>query len=184
LIEISPKDPDGVITLGLTIAIGIVLTIVYVRKKKGIWNIIKEDSNFPEKAIVVIPLIVVSFVALWLTIRVVGLYTIRRYIETENYTYTAFDVLEILSYVLAIKLCLTLIQSRELKQIIEAAIQSVLIGVITTIPRIGAMGKEAFMGGATTQFAFLMIAMAVILIALVFVRKHFVEREGKRTEST
>jgi len=199
-------DQDGVITLVLTIAIGIVLAIIYVRKEhrweerkengticyrkekgfKGIWNVIEKDPNFPEKIIVVIPLIVVSFVALWLTIRVVGLYTLRRYLDPKDYVYATSNILEIVGYILSINLCLTLIRSRELPEILKAAIQSVLIGIITSVPSIGAVGGIIVFltSGAGFQFALFMIGMAATLIALVFVRRHIVEREGKRTENT
>jgi len=129
-------------------------------------------------ALIVTVLTGAMVVALWLTLRVIGLF-LCRYLFEQSYIYTHYQIFEILSYILATNLCFTLFKSvREpskeeptrIKYIINAAMQAILIGIITLLPNYGNVNLLNIVGG-TYGFVSILVSMAILLVALVFVRE-------------
>jgi len=57
-----------------------------------------------------------------------------------------------------------------IKYIINAAMQAILIGIITLLPNYGNVNLLNIVGG-TYGFVSILVSMAILLVALVFVRE-------------
>ena len=119
--------------------------------------------------------------------RVIGLYVIRRYIliengeKAKNWTYAERDIFQMVSYVLTANLCFTLMRALALtagngqtsgviRGLIDVAIQAVIIGFLTLLPR---YKDSDFLKnvGNSRGYVSIVISMVVSIVALVLVRQ-------------
>jgi hypothetical protein len=163
-------DFEGVITAILTLVFIICCPLIMGRRWKDILKYLKDSSTYD--FIIMCSLLATSVIAIWLTIRAGGL--LIKNLFTENYPYTQYQILDLISYILIVNLCFGLIKTlrqkeRKLSGIASAAIQSVLIAVIVFLPR---NSSKEFLGSAQEYmqgimgFLMLSVSIAVILISL------------------
>lgn len=181
-------DWGGIFSLAATIvAIGVI--------SDGFRSILKifDDIADPLQIAIVLVLILVGSTSLWLTVRVIGLYVIRRYILMESgekakkWIYMERDIFQMVSYVLTANLCFTLMRALALtagsKQsaggeqtsgviagLINVAIQAVIIGFLTLLPRYKDFQFLNKVGGPR-GYVSIVISMIVSIVALVLVRE-------------
>jgi len=136
-------------------------------------------------------LIVAGTIALWLSIRVIGLYALRYYLLTDKYNYTQFEIFRIVAYALATNLCFTLAENlkekgknenqhmteaQKTKRIIESTIQTVLIGIIIFLPTYGDRREGSlFLSIGFEGFVSILISMAITALLLALVRQRIKE---------
>ena len=163
-------DIGGIITSIVTVVFVILCLWIKGRRPKDIYDYLKACST--SGFIITCSLLATSVIAIWLTIRVGGVLVENLF--TDNYHYTQYQILEVISYILVVNLCFSLIRTlREpkpkLSGITSAAIQSVLIGVIIFLPK---SGSYDYLDILKTQmqgvigFLMISVSIAVILISL------------------
>jgi len=166
----------------LVVAVVTLLIIVFKNSEKGgrrahfgrivrIWL----DDDFAVRA----GLIIVFFIALWLAMRTVGL-GLERFLLDEDFPYGVLQVFDILAYVLAMNVCLTLLKrsKEQLPNIVSATMQSVLVGLLVFLPR--ATTPESL--GVYGQYgsAVILVGFSVALIALGYAQKSVRSAEKKQ----
>jgi hypothetical protein len=132
----------------------------------------------------------IIFVGFWLTARLIGFY-FYKYLFKDGFYYTQYQIFEMISYILATRLCLTLFETikkdaleeghnnRFIKSgYIDTAIQAVIIGIITVLPnyanssileRLGSTQDSQFLG-----FLALLITLVLILMLLLYSKKKLI----------
>lgn len=121
-------------SLIFAIIVSVLALVIYLYHEKSKNGDLKKRFKqwFDERIIVKSGLLVAVFIAIWLATRTTGL--ILYNLLDENYNYSVLNVLEVLAAVLFINLCMTLIKSTRVKEITEAAIQSVIIALMLFLP--------------------------------------------------
>ena len=165
-------DEGGLLSLAFTVALVTVVLLIKGKRPKDILETIKE-KEIPDILVTFI-LIGATFIGLWLTIRVTGLFA-KNYIFHEGYLYTPYEILEILSYILLTRLCFTLFRTFEKiktykspKKLVDTTIQAVLISIITLLPKYEDIDLIFLIG--FWGFVFVLLCMAILLVSLTFVR--------------
>lgn len=163
-------DIGGIFTSIITIVFVVFCLWIVGRRPKDILNYLKESSTYG--FIITCSLLATSVIAIWLTIRAGGV--LIENLVTENYPYTQYQILELISYILIVNLCFGLIKTLRQKEprlngIASAAIQSVLIGVIILLPKSSDIGflniLETHMQGVI-GFLMISVSIAMILVSL------------------
>lgn len=154
----------------------VALIIVLWRSYKDKDESIKEQISWwlAEDTIIKGALLAVTFIALWLTIRLV-LYHGRLLLFDEEYNYRIYVVFDIIAYVLGINLCITLLKARDLKQIANASMQSVLLAILLFLPR--ATSKDAQTVYGLYGSAVILVGFATLIVSLAYVSKHVLEEK-------
>jgi hypothetical protein len=163
-------DIEGIITAILTLVFVILCPMIIGRRWKDILNYLKDSSTYG--FIVTCSLLATSVIAIWLTLRAGGLLVKNLFID--KYPYTQYQILDLISYILVVNLCFSLIKTLrqkgpKLSGIASAAIQSALIGVIVFLPK-----NSSFDFLYTLQnypqgvigFLMISVSIAVILVSL------------------
>jgi len=173
-------DKGGLLSLAFTIALTTILPLIMGKRPedaKTFFNGLDVRSG-----IIVLILIGAAFVALWLSVRTVALYALRRYLLTEEYGYTPYQIFEVLSPILASHLCFTIAKtvketakgSDSLPRTVNVAIQAFFIGIITILPK---YGSETF--PITTEGVFgyvsILLTMGVIFTLLIFLKARYIK---------
>jgi hypothetical protein len=202
---LSFLDLGGVVSFIATI---IFILIIEWRFKihKAIVDRLKGTKPLATLTILVLGL--VWFFSLWLTIRVIGLYAVRFILE-DAYVYQTGDIFTMLAFVLTANLCFTLLSAftmagskdfsnsekkvikknrtnpsnqkdRTMVELIEVAIQAVIIGFITFLPRYNDNSLLEKIGGINSYFLVLII-MIIAIVVFVFARGHLVENSSNNT---
>jgi hypothetical protein len=140
--------------------------------KDGRWKHVSDfiaELNAPS-----IVLIGVGIIALWLSVRVVLLFSLR-YLTAENYVYNQYEIFYMIAYALAARLCFTLQTSirgedgkKRIAQVVNAVMQAILIGIITLLPRY----EDPILGlklGGPSGFVSVLLSMAITLALLMYV---------------
>lgn len=178
-------DTGGYVTSILTLVF-VILCLWIVGREKGkkekekekfnsvfdyLFDYLKASGSIT-RSIITCSLLVTSVIAIWLTIRAGAVLVENLYVE--NYAYSQYQILGLISYILVVNLCFNLMKTLREKEtklsgIASASIQSVIIGVIVFLPQISSTG---FLSSLQTYFqgvlGFLMISVsiAVILVSL------------------
>lgn len=192
-------DQDAFISLYATIGVilAVVILIIVTKRSKVLGDIrqtLKKTDSL--KIFPIVILLGVAGIALWITIRHIGLFVIRRYIEQVNYNYRPEDIFDMVAFLLTANLCFTLIRAlaieetkdqsqvqseddaskRTIRGLIDVAIQAILIGFITFIPR----SRTAYESTRTTiNYVLIVIIMAVSIIVLVLARQRLTSSKTK-----
>lgn len=176
-------DLGGVLSLIATIIIATIIMLKFEIHKE-IAETLKET---PSMQVVVIPvLLLIGLISLWLTIRAIGIYTIKRYILTVNYSYQQENIFDMLALVLTTNMCFTLVkafmlegknksknksknENTAIKGLIDVAIQAAIVGFITFIPR----HHHTFLAliGGSISYALIVVSIMVSIVVLVFARQ-------------
>jgi hypothetical protein len=163
-------DIEGVIAAIFTLVFVILCPLIIGRRPKDILNYLKDSSTYG--FIITCALLATSVIAIWLTIRA-GSVLIEN-LFTENYLYSQYLILDLISYILVVNLCFGLTKTLRqriprLSGIASAAIQSVLIGVIVFLPKNNSYDflyiLQVYNQGVI-GFLMLSVSIAVILISL------------------
>ncbi len=171
-------DINGLITSGFTLGIVVALLVKSHRNKRESINESLSDKNrnlkdSMKKYTMELAFIAILFIAVWLGTRTLLLF-IHRYLLEEGYVYTQYEILDLIAYALTINLVFTLLkkipEEIELKQIVDTAIQSVLIGIIVLLPKYGDAATLSKLGGGV-NYAFLIIAIGILLLCLALTSK-------------
>ena len=97
----------------------------------------------------------ILFIAIWLGVRSFGL-TGFRYLM--GFPYDQYDILDLIAYALTINLVFTLFtkipKTTTLNQIVNTAIQSLLIGIIVLLPKYGDPDTLGRIGGGNKLLVF------------------------------
>jgi hypothetical protein len=179
-------DYGGVASLVITLSIAL------------LFGTLKEIHSELENAkalsrVVILALGGIGLVALWLTVRIVAINMIWRYLLTENYDFSISEIFLMISFILTTKLCFTLLEAiREMsekpkdkpmvQQLIEVATQAVIIGFITFVPRYAdpeILGKIGGMEG----YGLVLTLMIVSILALVLARGRII-KQRKEVDKT
>lgn len=173
-------DLGGLISFVATLIITIIIVLKYEIHKDFFETIetLKKSNSF--RILPIFLLLLVTFISLWLTVRAIGAY-VRRYIFTVNYTYLQRDIFTMMAYLLTTNLCLTLLRALTIKGntqngyvamkgLIDVAIQAVVIGFITFIPRY----SGSFLADIGGSSGYLLIALSMMLSigVLLIARQH------------
>ena len=193
-ISISNLDVDrqGFLSLAFVIALITVFSFVTNKSLKDLVNLLK-NVNFTYG----LPLILlagITFFGFWLTVRLVG-YFAYNYLFNDGFNYTQYQIFQMVSFILATRLCLTLFETikkdatakNEDKHLIrtgylDTAIQAVIISIITVLPNYGNSDILARFGDTQTNrflgFLFLLITLVMMLLILLYARKKFANPES------
>jgi hypothetical protein len=168
-------------SLILAIIVSVLALAIYLYHEKSRGNLQKRFKQWSEeiisaRAIVKSGLLVAVFIAIWLATRTTGL--VLYSLLDENFNYSVLNVLQVLAAVLFINLCLTLIKSTGVKEIIEAAIQSVIISLLLFLPFATGISNSA---SAYYSAGFVLVALSVSLVAIVYTREHYHEEQPQKT---
>jgi hypothetical protein len=163
-------DVGGIITSIFTLVFVIFCPLIVGRRPKGILNYLKDSSTYG--FIITCSLLATSVIAIWLTIRAGGILIVN--LLTEDYLYSQYLILDLISYILVVNLCFGLIKTLRQKEprlsgIASAAIQSVLIGVIVFLPKNNSYGflyALQLYNQGVIGFLMLSVSIAVILVSL------------------
>lgn len=174
-------DEGGIYTLIVTI----ILTLI-IMWRYNLFNYIKENiddlkSVDPLRILPILALLGLGLVSFWLTIRVIALYTIQRYLLDVSFNYHTRDIFEMLAYILTTNLCFSLFKAliiksdnkdktMEIKGFFDVAIQGIIIGLVIFIPRHGdPIFIERF--GAPIHYVLIFLSMITSIAVLVFARQ-------------
>ena len=173
-------DKGGLRSLAATIwsMISLLLLKSYFQNK-GLREFIKEFFWFPTPSLVIMfVLLGAATVGMWLAIRKISLLA-EFYLMREGYGYTYFDVLDVVAYVLAIRLCFTLFEtikekerSRSILGMVDTGIQAFLISIIVLLPKYELfVGSNMVFSGGYLGFVSLLGILIIAVVALILVRK-------------
>lgn len=180
-------DSGGLYSLIVAAAILLFYLIIRVHSiKDGKWKHVTDyvdELNAPS-----IVLIGVGIIALWLSVRVCGLLSMK-YLTVQNYPYNQYEIFNMIAYALAARLCFTLQASirgedgkKRMAQIVNAAMQAVLIGIITFLPKYDDSRLASQLGGAF-GFVSVLLVMAITLVLLMYVTKRLDEVQPNGTSN-
>lgn len=173
-------DLGGVLSFVATVLIAILIVWKFKIHKDFSKTLKELKKNYPLRIFPVLLLLLMAFISLWLTVRVIGVYVIKRYILTVNYVYKQEDVFSMVTYLLTANLCFTLLRAlapkgktkdghKTLEGLIDVAIQAVIIGFITFIPRYSLLLKEE---GGAMSFMLVVLSMIVSIAVLILGRRY------------
>lgn len=163
-------DIGGIIASIITLVFVICCPLIMGRRWKDIFEYLTDSSTY--NFIVMCSLLVTSVIAIWLTIRAGGVLILNLF--TENYPYSQYQILDLISYILVVNLCFGLTKTLRQKEtklsgIASAAIQSVLIGVIVFLPKSSSYdflrALQVYNQGVI-GFLMISVSIAVILVSL------------------
>ena len=193
----TKPDREGFFSLVVVIVVLEILNYEFkafneLKKKLGL--LLKTN---PLRALTACTLLVIGLIGVWLAVRTIGLFAIKRYLLQENYNYFTQDILLMVAFILTANLCFTLIdaftfgieiksgkerrKNKEevpIKQLVEVAIQAVIIAFITFIPKYEQPGGKL----VGEDYVVVILGMMVSVIVLLFARKYS-EMQPKKQES-
>ena len=191
-LSISGYDVDKQGFLSLAIVTAVIVLFLFVTKKSpnDLIDVFKKiDLCY---GLPLLFLIAITFVGFWLTGRLLGFF-VYHYLFENNFVYIQYQIFELVSYLLATRLCLTLFntikkdaledakwknQQQSIPKIekpkpvfmktgyIDTAIQAVIISIITVLPN---YGNSAFLGKLGTTNDSQIIGFLLLLITLVII---------------
>lgn len=187
-------DLGGIISLIATVAI-ILYFRLYGHIKKSISDL-KESRPF--LSVIVFALAGIGLTGLWLTIRLIALFFVR-YISVVKvndtfvgYYYQPTDIFLMLSYILTANLCFTLLEtfailgehkkkngdkSLEIRELVNVAIQAVIIAFITFIPSYRDSSFSVY--ELTIRYVVIGLTMIISLTVLLFARNRLLHTGAK-----
>lgn len=175
-------DLGGILSLVATFVIFALILWKFKIYNKISTTIDELKNTYPLRVFPVLILLLIAFVSLWLTLRVIGVFVIKRYILEVNYMYKQEDIFLMLTYLLTANLCLTLLraltpkdkgktqdESEATKGLISVAIQAVIIGLITFVSRHNLFTKDF---SDSASFMLIILSMLASIVVLIFARKY------------
>lgn len=173
-------DKGGLLSLAFTIALATILPLIMGKRPKDA-KMFFNGLDAPSGIIVLI-LMGTAFVALWLSVRIVALYALRRYLLTERYGYNPYQILETLSSILACHLCFTIAKTVKetakgsdiLPRTVNVAIQAFFIGIITILPKYGGTTFPITTEGVFS-YVCILLTMGVIFVLLIFLKARYIK---------
>ena len=181
-------DNEGFLSLAFVIASLTVFLFVTRKSPKEFLETLKKVKI--SYGLTLLFLAGIIFVGFWLTARLVGFY-FYQYLFKDGFIYIQYQIFEMISYVLATRLCLTLfgtIMKDALKEgednrfiksgYIDTAIQAVIIGIITVLPNYANTDILAKFGDTKDSqilgFLAFLITLVLILMILLYSRKKLI----------
>ena len=172
-------DLGGIISLVATFLIAIIIVWKFKIHKDLFATLERLKKTYPFRIFPVLFLLLIAFISLWLTVRVIGIYVIKRYVLEVNYMYQQEDIFLMLAHLLTANLCFTLLRALApkgktqeeyvaTKGLIDVAIQAVIIGFITFIPRYTVFLKDI---SGSTRYILGVLSMMISIAVLVFARQ-------------
>jgi hypothetical protein len=171
-------DKGGLESLFATVLVAVVWMYVGQKKLRSILvRARKNATSFPW----ILVLVVTGFVGIWLSVRKLGL-LVSQYLFVSGYGYTQYEIIDTIAFVLAARLCFSLAKTlgdveqgkgKAIKQIIDATMQAVLIGLITILPRYG--DSNLITQITINGYVLLLIGITITLAILSFLRQYVQE---------
>lgn len=165
--------PTGALHSFIAAVIASVIALIFHlgRARKEDKSLLKQTLNWLSEGVIVkVGLLAVTFIAVWLAIRAIGL-NVRIYFFEEEYRYQIIQVLDIVAYVLIVNLCMTLLKSTKIERLVNATAQSILVALLIFLPR-AASGDTKRIYGVYGSAAIL-VGFSVLLISIAYVMKLF-----------
>ena len=164
-------DFGGVVSFIITL---ILIIIFYKRFWEFLKKDILNDTHFINNVLSLI-LVAIGLIAIWLSVRV-SLLLCYNFLFINDYAYSQYQILNLISYLLMARLCFTIIKTTQhdlkIEDFLDVTVQAVLIGIITFLPTYGNPSLLKLIGGVD-RYALILVSMVIVLFVLIYTKKQY-----------